>query len=261
MHEHPRESTSQSTVKRTESLSHSQQDCCSPRPRAPPPTGPPHRALRPRRRRQSLRRRRWRRPPPRPPPPSSIRPESRCCRASSSRQPAGRASSSAAASPSRTPAGAVTEATIGTKTLEPGEWCCRPRHPLECRQHHQDVRCGGRAAASPTRVRHRPRRRHLAVLPNLKDADSITPGTSCCSTRAGLNDYDYQPPVLNDPHRHWTADEMIAVARSGWPCRRARRRLPLLEHELHRARRPHREGHRSRRGTKRCTHASRRRSV
>jgi D-alanyl-D-alanine carboxypeptidase len=51
----------------------------------------------------------------------------------------------------------------------------------------------------------------VQYFPTLKDADRITPRELLQHT-SGLNDYSYQPPVLSDAHRHWTADEMLAVA-------------------------------------------------
>jgi len=48
-------------------------------------------------------------------------------------------------------------------------------------------------------------------FPDLKDADRITPRELLQHT-SGLGDYSYQPQVLADLHRHWTPDEMIAVA-------------------------------------------------
>ena len=50
-----------------------------------------------------------------------------------------------------------------------------------------------------------------SYFPDLKDADRITPRELLQHT-SGLGEYSYQPQVLNDAHRQWTPDEMIAVA-------------------------------------------------
>jgi CubicO group peptidase (beta-lactamase class C family) len=58
----------------------------------------------------------------------------------------------------------------------------------------------------------------IGASPDLKDADAYARG--CCST-SGLHEFNDQPQVLADPHRHWTPDRLIAVAGAG-RSRRAR---------------------------------------
>ena len=53
-------------------------------------------------------------------------------------------------------------------------------------------------------------------LPDLADASRITPRELLQHT-SGLNDYSYQPAVLNDQHRVWTPSELIAVAEAAGP--------------------------------------------
>lgn len=50
-----------------------------------------------------------------------------------------------------------------------------------------------------------------SYFPDLKDADRITPRELLQHT-SGLHEFNDQPQVLDDPHRHWTPDELIAVA-------------------------------------------------
>ncbi len=50
-----------------------------------------------------------------------------------------------------------------------------------------------------------------SYFPDLKAADRITPRELLQHT-SGLHEFNDQPQVLDDPHRHWTPDELIAVA-------------------------------------------------
>jgi D-alanyl-D-alanine carboxypeptidase len=50
-----------------------------------------------------------------------------------------------------------------------------------------------------------------SYFPELRDADRITLRGLLQHT-SGLHEYNDQPPVLENPHRHWTPDELLDVA-------------------------------------------------
>lgn len=106
--------------------------------------------------------------------------------------------------------GAVTEATIGTKTLDPSSGAVDLDTPWNVGSITKtfvavvvlQLADEGRIDLDAGIAQY---------FPTLKDADRITPRELLQHT-SGLNEYNDQPAVLSDPHRHWTADEMIAVA-------------------------------------------------
>ena len=75
-------------------------------------------------------------------------------------------------------------------------------------------------------------------LPDLPGADRITPRQLLQHT-SGLAEYNDKPAVLNDAQRTWTPSELIAVAEAAGRVGEPGGRVPLREHELHRARRDH----------------------
>ncbi len=69
-----------------------------------------------------------------------------------------------------------------------------------------------------------------SYFPDLKDADRIT-ARELLQHTSGLREYNDQPQVLDDPRRHWTPDEMIAVrgdrrAATASPVRASTTRTP-----------------------------------
>ena len=106
--------------------------------------------------------------------------------------------------------GAITEATIGTKTLDPSSEAVDLDTPWNVGSITKtfvavvvlQLADEGRIDLDAGIARY---------FPTLKDAERITPRELLQHT-SGLNEYNDKPAVLNDGNRHWTADEMIAVA-------------------------------------------------
>ncbi|HMK13179.1 MAG TPA: serine hydrolase domain-containing protein [Acidimicrobiales bacterium] len=115
----------------------------------------------------------------------------------------------------REPDGAITEAVIGTKTLDPSSGTVDLDTPWNVGsitktfvavivlQLADEGRVDLDAPIAP-------------YFPQMKDADRITTRMLLQHT-SGLNDYSYQPAVVNDQHRVWTPDELIAVAQAAGP--------------------------------------------
>ncbi len=110
----------------------------------------------------------------------------------------------------RDPDGTVTEATVGTPTLDPASGPVDLDTPWNVGSITKTfVAVVVLQLAEEGRI-------DLdggidAYFPDLKDAERITPRELLQHT-SGLGEYSYQPQVLNDAHRHWTAAEMLAVA-------------------------------------------------
>ena len=149
--------------------------------------------------------------------------------------------------------GTITEATAAPRrsTRRAGR---STRRGLERRQRHQDVRRRRRAAARRGGP-HRPRRRDRAVPARPCRGRTGSRHASCSSTPAGSSEYNDKPArAERRASARGRPTSMIAVAEAAGPARRAGRAVPLRQHQLHRARRDHREGHRpplGRRGARR----------
>ena len=106
--------------------------------------------------------------------------------------------------------GAITEATVGTQTIEPAgpavdldtPWnigsLTKTMVAVVVLQLAEDGRIDLDAGIAQS-------------MPDLANADAITPRQLLQHT-SGLNDYENEPAVVNDRQRPWTPDEMIAVA-------------------------------------------------